>query len=154
MRLIGIGGSLRKGSYNRALLEAAVAKRPPGVEVEWWDGLERVPAYDERPNTTPPSGCAQERVRLGVPTVARQLPTRQANRRDRRQHRRFGTAWAQAELRKVLKSIGAAVLDAELHVPTAHEAFFSGGGLCDPELAATLRSIMHRLVGQTLRPAA
>jgi chromate reductase, NAD(P)H dehydrogenase (quinone) len=66
----------------------------------------------------------------------------------------FGAVWAQAELRKVLESIGAAVLDAELSVPTAHEAFRSGGGVRDPDLAATLRSIVHRLVGQTLRSAA
>jgi NAD(P)H-dependent FMN reductase len=62
--------------------------------------------------------------------------------------------WAQAELRKVLKTIGADVLDAELPVPTAHAAFCNGGGLCDPELAVTLRSNVHRLVGQTLRQAA
>ena len=37
---------------------------------------------------------------------------------------------------------------------SAHEAFDSGGGLADPELAATLRSIVHRLAGQALRPAA
>jgi hypothetical protein len=29
-----------------------------------------------------------------------------------------------------------------------------GGGVRDPDLAATLRSIVHRLVGQTLRSAA
>ncbi len=50
----------------------------------------------------------------------------------------------------MLKTIGAAVLDADLPVPTAHAALCSGGGLCDAELAATLRSIVHRLVGQTL----
>jgi hypothetical protein len=39
-------------------------------------------------------------------------------------------------------------------VPTALAAFCNGGGLCDPELAATLRSNVHRLVGQTPRQAA
>jgi chromate reductase, NAD(P)H dehydrogenase (quinone) len=47
----------------------------------------------------------------------------------------FGAVWAQAELRKVLESIGAAVLDAELAVPMADAAFGRECALCDAELA-------------------
>jgi chromate reductase len=176
MRLIGIGGSLRKGSYNRALLEAAVAERPPGVEVEWWGGLERVPAYDEDLDTSStPVAVAELRrtlasadaVLIATPEYNASIPGALKNALDWASRPVpdnclrgkpiavigastgiFGAVWAQAELRKVLKTIGAAVLDAELPVPTAHEAFCSGGGLCDPELAATLRSIVHRLVGR------
>jgi hypothetical protein len=50
--------------------------------------------------------------------------------------------------------IGASVLDAELPVPTAHAAFCSDAGLCDTELAATLRSIVHQLLEQTSTQAA
>jgi chromate reductase len=35
----------------------------------------------------------------------------------------FGAVWAQADLRRVLTAIGAAVLDAELAVGHAHAAF-------------------------------
>jgi chromate reductase len=182
MRLVGIGGSLRKGSYNRALLEAAVAERPPGVEVERWDGLELVPAYDEAldASSTPVAVAelrrtlaAADAVLIATPEYNASIPGALKNALDWASRPFpdnclrgkpiavigastgvFGAVWAQAELRKVLKTIGAAVLDAELPVPTARAAFCHGGGLCDPELAATLRSIVHRLVGQTLRPAA
>jgi chromate reductase, NAD(P)H dehydrogenase (quinone) len=182
MRLIGIGGSLRKGSYNRALLEAAVAERPPGVEVAWYDGLEFVPAYDEDlDGSTTPVAVAELRralasadaVLIATPEYNASIPGALKNGLDWASRPfpdnclrgkpiavigastgLFGAVWAQAELRKVLKSIGAAVLDVELPVPAAHEAFYSGGGLCDPELTAMLRSVVHRLVGQTLRPAA
>jgi chromate reductase, NAD(P)H dehydrogenase (quinone) len=40
----------------------------------------------------------------------------------------FGAVWAQAELRKVLGSIGARVVDEELPVGQAHEAFTPDGG--------------------------
>src|SRR5579875_1949282 len=41
----------------------------------------------------------------------------------------FGAVWAQAELRKALGLAGARVLDEELAVPTAHEAFHEDGRL-------------------------
>ena len=47
MRVVGISGSLRMGSYNRALLTAAAAELPTGVEFREWRGLETLPAYDE-----------------------------------------------------------------------------------------------------------
>jgi chromate reductase len=59
----------------------------------------------------------------------------------------FGAVWAQAELRKVLRTIGAQVLEAELPVGQAHEAFTDEGGLVDPDL----RSALADLVGQLLR---
>ena len=47
MTIFGISGSLRAGSYNRALLAAAAAELPAGVEFRVWRGLETLPAYDE-----------------------------------------------------------------------------------------------------------
>ena len=48
----------------------------------------------------------------------------------------FGAVWAQAEVRKVLKATGARVLDDELPVAKAAEAFDTAGRLRDPELGA------------------
>lgn len=45
MRFLGIAGSLRSGSYNKALLRAARELAPPGVEFEDFD-LGRLPHYD------------------------------------------------------------------------------------------------------------
>ena len=66
----------------------------------------------------------------------------------------FGAVWAQAELRKVLNTIGAAVLDSELPVPAAHTAFTTDGRLRDPAVAAALRALVHDLVDRTLALAA
>lgn len=46
VRFVGIAGSLRSGSYNRAALRAAVELAPPGVEIVVWDRLREVPPYD------------------------------------------------------------------------------------------------------------
>ena len=46
MRVLGIAGSLRAGSYNRALLAAAVELAPDGVRIDVWDRLREVPHYD------------------------------------------------------------------------------------------------------------
>jgi chromate reductase, NAD(P)H dehydrogenase (quinone) len=45
-RIVGIAGSIREGSLNRALLAAAAELAPEGMTVEPWDGLREVPPYD------------------------------------------------------------------------------------------------------------
>ena len=46
MRVMGIAGSIRRGSFNRALLAAAVELAPQGMRIEPWDRLAEVPLYD------------------------------------------------------------------------------------------------------------
>jgi chromate reductase len=45
-RLLGMGGSLRAASFNRALLRAAVELAPSGVEITIFDELGALPFYD------------------------------------------------------------------------------------------------------------
>jgi chromate reductase len=58
----------------------------------------------------------------------------------------FTAVWAQAEARKVLATIGARVLDDDMPVGQAHEAFDNEGRLADPQLQARLREIVTALV--------
>ena len=44
--ILGIAGSLRAGSYNRALLRAASEVAPAGVELKIFDGLAAIPGYN------------------------------------------------------------------------------------------------------------
>jgi chromate reductase len=44
--VLGIAGSLRRDSLNRALLRAAEEVAPPGVSIRIWDGLGGIPPYD------------------------------------------------------------------------------------------------------------
>lgn len=46
MKIVGIAGSIRAGSYNRALLRAAAELAPEGLEIEPWDRVREVPLYD------------------------------------------------------------------------------------------------------------
>src|SRR5262245_32316056 len=57
MRVLGISGSLRRGSYNRLLLHAAAAELPPGTEFDEWSGLDMLPAFNndsDGPSQAPP----------------------------------------------------------------------------------------------------
>ena len=46
IRILGLSGSLRSGSHNTALLRAAALTLPSGAELEVFDGLRDLPAYD------------------------------------------------------------------------------------------------------------
>ena len=47
MNVLGIGGSLRRGSFNRRLLNEAAACAPAGVAIRVCDGLAAIPLFDE-----------------------------------------------------------------------------------------------------------
>ena len=114
MRILGIAGSVRRGSHNRRLLRAAGDMLPPGVEFVEWEGLAGLPIFDEDLEDSPPPAVqefldrgrggrrppdrhprvqrvgprrAQERARLGLAPVPRQRAAREAGRGDRGEHR-------------------------------------------------------------------
>ncbi|MHB1536920.1 MAG: NADPH-dependent FMN reductase [Solirubrobacteraceae bacterium] len=60
----------------------------------------------------------------------------------------FGAVWAQAELRKALRLAGARVLDDELAVPAAHEAFREDGRLVAGGTRRRLAEVVQRLVDE------
>ncbi len=47
LRVLGIAGSLRAGSYNRALLRAARELAPEGMEIEVFERLREIPPFDQ-----------------------------------------------------------------------------------------------------------
>lgn len=53
VRILGIAGSLRAGSYNRRLLRAAGALLPAGLELDQWKGLKAIPPFDEDDEEVP-----------------------------------------------------------------------------------------------------
>ena len=54
IRLLGIAGSLRRGSYNRAALRAATTLVPEGATLETFD-LEGIPLFNEDDEGAPPA---------------------------------------------------------------------------------------------------
>lgn len=47
VRILALVGSLRAGSHNRQLAEAAVKFAPEGADIEIFEGLAEIPFYNE-----------------------------------------------------------------------------------------------------------
>ena len=180
MRILGIAGSIRRGSHNRRLLRAAGDALPSGADLVAWDGLAGLPAFDEDLETTPPEAVrelleeieAADALLIATPEYNASLPGALKNALDWASRPfpdnvlrdkpsavigastgLFGAVWAQAEVRKVLKASGAHVVEAELPVGMADDAFTDDGQLADPELAARLGDVVGDLVREVTAPA-
>jgi chromate reductase len=66
LRVLGIAGSLRAGSYNRALLRAARGVAPAGMDIAIFEGLRDVPPYDaDQEGGAEPAAVAALRRAIG-----------------------------------------------------------------------------------------
>ena len=65
MKILAISGSLRAGSHNTDLLQAAAAVAPDGIDVTLYDGLKEIPPYDADDDFpgAQPDRCAGSRRR-------------------------------------------------------------------------------------------
>ena len=176
LRILGISGSLRRGSHNTNLLRAAAELLPPGVELDLYDGLRDLPPYDPDRDLDP-AHPAVERLRdaisgadgvlIATPEYNGSIPGFLKNALDWASRPfpdsalrgkpvavigastgLFGAVWAQAELRKVLGIIGADVIDLELPVGQADAAFADDGQLVEPEQRAVLSDLVHVLAAR------
>jgi chromate reductase len=175
MRVLGLSGSLRRDSHNRALLRAAAAALPSHVELVEWDRIAELPAYDEDLDAARvpepvralrEAIAAADAVLIATPEYNASLPGALKNALDwaSRPHATnplrgkpaavvgastglFGAVWAQAEVRKVLTTIGAAVVERELPVGQADMAWAPDGTLLDPDLRSALAEIIGELIG-------
>jgi chromate reductase, NAD(P)H dehydrogenase (quinone) len=172
MKVLALSGSLRDASYNTRLLRAAAELAPDGVAVELWQGLKAVPPFDEDDEAEAPAGAVALRdavagadaVLFATPEYNSSIPGQLKNAVDWASRPKaaaalrnkpvavvgtstgmFGAAWAQAELRKVLASAGARVLDTELPVPAAHTQFDDEGRLVNEELRDRLTEVVEAL---------
>jgi chromate reductase len=176
MRVLGISGSLRADSHNGRLLRAAAREVPAGVAFEVWDGMRDVPPYDEDLDTpTPPAEVARLReaiaradaLFIATPEYNSSIPGCLKNAIDWASRPRlesplrfkpvavmgattgsFGAVWAQAELRKVLGSAGARVVDGEVALAHAQDGFAEDGSLKDEGLRDQASSLVRLLVDE------
>jgi len=173
LRILGISGSLRRGSHNTNLLRAAAELLPPGVELEVYDGLRELPPYDPDLDVDPADPAvarlrddidAADGVLIATPEYNGSIPGLLKNALDWASRPfpdnalrgkpvavigastgLFGAAWAQAEMRKVLEIIGADVIDLELPVGQADAAFTDDGQLVEAEQREVLLDLVHVL---------
>src|SRR3954451_22972145 len=174
MRVLGLSGSLRRDSHNRALLRAAAAELRPDAELVEWDRIAELPAYDEDLDTAlapEPVRALREAIAdadailIATPEYNASLPGALKNALDwaSRPHATnplrgkpaavigastglFGAVWAQAEARKVLRTIGARVVDSELPVAAGAERFDARGVLVDAEVREQLGEVVAGLL--------
>jgi chromate reductase, NAD(P)H dehydrogenase (quinone) len=180
--LLGVSGSLRRGSHNRKLLDAAAARLPASVTLQVFDGLAEIPPYCEDDSApaavqrmreaiagadsllfaTPEyNGSIPGQLKNALDWASRPFPDNSLRGRPAlvvgASTGLFGAIWAQAELRKVLRTAGADVLDDELPVGMADSAFAPDGSLADPDqaivLARAVERLLHRASRGALRPA-
>lgn len=174
MEILGLSGSLRRDSHNTRLLGGARKLLPSGVELVLFDQLGAIPPYSEDDeHRTPPAVAVlkaaisgADAVLMATPEYNASIPGQLKNALDwvsrpvaatplrgkpaaviGASTGLFGAVWAQAELRKVLGTIGARVVDRELPIAQAEEALGADGLPLDrgavEQLSATLDELLE-----------
>ena|SRR6266542_2291515 len=177
MRILGISGSLRRESWNSKLLRTAGELLPHFVEFEVWDELKAVPPFDEDDEHGPaPAAVASLReavaradaIVFATPEYNASIPGQLKNAIDWLSRptastplrnkpvvvvgaslSAFGAVWSQAELRKVLATAGARVVDAEVAVGHAPAKFDESGVLVDEDLRDQLGEALDVVIAET-----
>jgi len=177
MKVLGLSGSLRAGSHNSKLLRAAGDLLPGEAELVEFDGLKLILSFDEDDERGGRSDSVQalfdaiasaDAVLVATPEYNHSIPGGLKNALDwaSRPHSEnplrnkpalvvgastglFGAVWAQAEARKVLAAIGARVIDRELPIGMADDAFHPHGPLVDEDLSLALAGILAELHAET-----
>src|SRR5690242_4634209 len=174
MRILGISGSLRRDSYNTALLRhAGNLFETEGAQFELYTGLREVPPFDEDEEVNAPHAVVRLRAAIAradgvffatpeynssVPGVlknaldwvSRPMATNTIGNKPvaviGASTGGFGAIWSQAELRKVLGAMGARVVDGEVAVGHAMDRFDSQGEFNDPNFDAHVREVALQLL--------
>jgi len=171
MQILGISGSLRAGSHNSDLLQAAAAAAPDGVDLVLYDGLKEIPPYDaddDIPGDQPlvvqqfkEALDAADAILIATPEYNSSIPGVLKNALDWASRPlvdspvrnkpvavlssstgMFGGVWAAAETRKVLGALGARTLEDTVAVAKADERLEDG---VDAALLAELRAVVDAL---------
>jgi chromate reductase len=176
MRVLGITGSLRRDSYNHALLREAAERLPAGAELVEFDRLGEIPPYDadlEAEGTPEPVEALRRAMReadavvVATPEYNHSIPGVLKNALDWASRPAgqsaltgkpavvigastgmFGAVWAQAETRKVLGALGGRVVEGELPVARAAELYHDGKLELPPEQSEQLEGLLAELVSE------
>ena len=177
MRILAVSGSLREGSFNTSLLQAALEAAPDGVELELWEGIGELPIYDEDLETNVPESArrlreawdAADAILFATPEYNGSIPGGLKNAIDWASRPRleavlrnkpvavvgastgqFGALWAQQDLKRILGVAGARVVGTEIPVSRAHERFDAEGRLLDGEVFEQLRLHLTTLASEAV----
>lgn len=182
VRILALVGSLRAGSHNRQLAEAAARHAPEGVHIDIYDGLAELPFYNEDIDTADAVPSAATRLREAVaaadavllfsPEYNGTLPAVLKNAIDwlsrpygagALQNKptavvgtalgQYGGVWAQDEARKAVGIAGAKVVDTtKLAIPHSATRFAETHPQEDTEVVEGLHKVLDELTANV--PAA
>ncbi|MEV6027591.1 NADPH-dependent FMN reductase [Streptomyces sp. NPDC052036] len=175
VRILALVGSLRAGSHNRQLAEAAAKHAPEGVEVVLHEGLGQVPFYNEDidvEGSVPEAAAAlrtaasqADALLLFSPEYNGTIPAVLKNAIDWLSRPygagaltgkpvavvgtafgQFGGVWAQDETRKAAGIAGAAVVEeAKLSIPGSMTRFAETHPADDTEVVEGLTKVIDQL---------
>ena len=173
MLILGIAGSLREGSYNRAALRAAQTLAPEGVTIETFD-IKGLPGFSQDDETNPPAQVVElkQRIRdadailLVTPEYNYSVPGVLKNAIDWASRPygdsawtrkpvaimgasvgTLGTARAQYHLRQMFVFLNMfAVNQPEVMISQAHKHFDAEGNLTDDTAKKLIRQLLEELV--------
>ncbi|MER6348689.1 NAD(P)H-dependent oxidoreductase [Streptomyces sp. NPDC001595] len=178
VRILALVGSLRAGSHNRQLAEAAVKHAPEGADVQLFEGLAEIPFYNEDIDVEGSVPAAAVRLREAVaaadalllftPEYNGTIPAVLKNAIDWLSRPygagaiagkavavagtalgQYGGVWAHDETRKAVGIAGGTVLeDVKLSIPGSGQRFAETHPADDAEVAAQLTEVVARLHGQ------
>jgi NAD(P)H-dependent FMN reductase len=184
VRILALVGSLRAGSHNRQLAEAAVKLAPEGAEVVLFEGLADVPFYNEDTDVEGAVPAAAVKLReaaagsdaflLFSPEYNGTIPAVLKNAIDwlsrpfgagaltgkpvavvGTAYGQFGGVWAQDEARKAVGIAGGKVIeDIKLSIPGSVVRFAETHPVDDAEVAAQVVDVVTRLQGHAGEPVA
>ncbi len=178
IHVLGIAGSLRKASYNRALLRAAQELASEGMTIEIFDLLP-IPMFNEdveREGMPEPvarlreSIAAADALLIVTPEYNKSIPAPLKNALDWASRSPnsplngkpvaitgaspgiMGTAWSQHHLRQVCVNVNLLPVNKpEVFVSRAHEKFDSEGSLTDEMTRKLLAELLASLANWTKR---
>jgi chromate reductase, NAD(P)H dehydrogenase (quinone) len=176
MRILGITGSLRRDSYNHALLREAGERLPAGAELVEFDRLGEIPPYDadlEAEAAPEPVEALRQAMRdadavvIATPEYNHSIPGVLKNALDWASRPAgqsaltgkpavvigastgmFGAVWAQAETRKVLGALGGRVVESELPVAKTADLYRNGRLELSPEQSEQLEGLLAELISE------
>jgi len=175
VQILALSGSLRRDSFNTALLRAAAELAPAGAEVVLYDGLAALPPYDADTDPVPAAVtelreaiASADALLIATPEYNGSMPGLLKNALDWSSRPfpesslrnkpvaitgastgNYGAMWAQTDLRRVLGVIGARVVGEELPIAHAADQFNADGHLTNAELRARLAVHVELLVAET-----
>ncbi|MGW2639103.1 NAD(P)H-dependent oxidoreductase [Streptomyces sp. NPDC001348] len=177
VRILALVGSLRAGSHNRQLAEAAVKLAPEGAEVDLFEGLADIPFYNEDIDVEGSVPAAAAKLReaargadaflLFSPEYNGTITAVLKNAIDWLSRPygagafggkpvavigtalgQYGGVWAQDEARKAVGIAGGKVVeDIKLSIPGSANRFAETHPVDDSEVAAQLTEVVARLHG-------